>query len=189
VSLAELVAKALQYQDDSDPNVRDGWSINSLSSADWALSRVSDLEAELAENNAVAEEAIARIQSRADKLNERVQKGITFFRSALAAYAYAHRDELLKGGKKKSRALLHGSLGWKKAGGDLKVQDREALLAWARTQPVEKAFLRIKEEPAVDEVKRHFKASGEIPPGCDVEPEREDFVVKTIKPGAAQGEE
>lgn len=174
--------------DESGHPVREGWRVENLSSADWALSRIADLEEELAENNVVLEQAMARIRSRTEKLNEQITKGITFFRSALAAYAHEHRDALLKGGKKKSRSLLHGSIGWKQAGGDLKVQDRDALLVWARTQPVEKEFVRIKEEPAVDAVKRHFKLTGEVPPGCEVEPEREDFTVKTTK-AANLGEE
>ena len=37
------------YQDDTDPSVGGGWQIETLGSADWALSRLGEVEAEVAE--------------------------------------------------------------------------------------------------------------------------------------------
>ena len=169
-----------RYVDSEDDSVRDGyWRIENVQSLDWALSRIADLEREQAENAAIVEEHIQRLRLRLERLNAKAERGLRFFRSQVQAYADAHRHELLGGGKKKSRALPHGMVGWRKKGGGLTVVDREALLSWCRKQDVELGLIRIKEEPAVDEVKRAFKSLGEVPPGCDVEEEREELIIKT----------
>jgi phage host-nuclease inhibitor protein Gam len=172
------------YQEES---ISQDWRIQDLSTADWALSRVADLERELEENEEVAKAAIARIEARKQLLNEKVERGLRFFRSHLAAFAQEHRSALLGGGKKKSRSLLHGTLGWKKSGGRLEVRDRAALLEWARLQPVELGFLRITEAPALDEIQRQFKLTGEVPPGTDVQPEVEEVVIKAAMTGESNG--
>lgn len=168
------------YEDELDTGVpvTDAWHIQDIPTADWALGRVCDLEREIAENEAVADLAISRIHLRTQALNARAQRGVEFFKGRIAAFAESHREALLGGGKKKTRSLLHGSISWRKSGGGLQVQDKEALLDWARLQPAELGFVRIKEEAAVDEVKKAFKATGEVPPGCDVAPEGEEVIVK-----------
>jgi len=169
---------SIAYVDEHEPAVTDQWSIGDLSAADWALSRICDLEREIAENNELAEEAIAKIKMRTDLLNERAQRGVAFFKGRLATFAQTHRELLLGGGKKKSRSLLHGSIGFRKTGGSLEVLDKSELLEWARFQPAEFGFVRIKEEPAVDEIKKRFKLTGEVPPGTHLAEEREEVVVK-----------
>ena len=168
-----------EYQDEEMPEARPGWHIGDLGALDWALSRVADLEREMAENERLAALAIERIRLRTLKLNERAARGVQFFSGRIREYAELHRAELLGGGKKKSRALVHGTVGWRKKGGGLSVTDVEALLAWARAQPVEAELLRIKEEPALSAIKKHYAATGEVPDGCDVEPEVEEFTLKT----------
>lgn len=157
-----------------------GWTIADLDTLDWALSRMADSEREVEENNKLAQEAIGRIKLKTEILNERAEKAIAFFRSQIAAYAETHRAELLGGGKKKSRTLLHGTIGWRKKGGALEMKDAAALLDWARLQPIESNVLRIKEEPAWDVIKKSYPdaKSGEIPPGCDVVPETEEITIK-----------
>lgn len=169
------------YEDADRPEVNERWSIGSVAELDWALERIAALEAEQASNAAIIEEKIAWLKLRLERINATPANGIAFFKGRIGEYAQAHRDELLGGGKKKSRTLPHGSVGWKKVGGGLKVLDKDALLNWAREQPVELGLVRIKEEPAVDEVKRAFKTNGEVPPGCDVDPERDELVIKTVQ--------
>lgn len=166
------------YEDAEDPAVGPTWEVKTLDHADWALSRLGALERERRENEEVAALAKARIDVKLEALNARIERGIRFFASRLEAYATFAKADLLGGGKKKSRALLHGSLGWRKVPEKLAVKDREALLNWARSQPVESGLLRIKEEPALDELKKHFKTTGEVPPGTEVEPEKEEFIAK-----------
>lgn len=173
--------ESVHYQDEQSPDVREGWHILDLATADWTLSRLADLQQEIAENRKLEEEAILRIRGRATKLQERAERGIAFFESRLREYAESHREELLKGGKKKSRNLMHGSIGWRKAGGGLSVVDPAALLAWAREQPVELELLRIKEEPALAAIKVLHSTTGEVPPGTDLKPEFEEFIAKPLE--------
>lgn len=173
------------YVDEVEPSVTEVWCVSDLTSADWALSRLADLEREQAENRALEAAAISRIKLKAELLNEKLGRGVAFFRSRIEAYAETHRAELLGGGKKKSRALLHGTIGWRKTGGGLEVKDEAALLAWAQSQPAESGVLRIKESPALDEIGKAFKRTGEIPPGMDVKPEVEKLIIDAALGGTA----
>lgn len=169
-------AEALElYLDSEDESVATGWRIEDLTSADWALKRVGDLEREIAENEKVLTATVERAKARTEKLNARAANGVRFFTWALQAYAEAHRGELIAG-KKKSRALLHGVLSWRKTGGGLVVTDETRLLEWARAH----SRIRVKESPALDEIKKDFKDAGVVPDGMDVEPEGEKFVAKPV---------
>lgn len=156
---------AIEYVDEQDPTAGPGWRITDLSTADWAFARVADLEQEISENEAVVSQAMARLEDRLKRMNDRAMKGVAFFRSQLEAYATANREQLLKGGKKKSRELAHGKFAWRKSGGGLVVKDEAALLAWAQSQPVELGLVRIKEEAAIANIKKHAAAKSLIPPG------------------------
>lgn len=154
------------------------WQVTDLSSLEWALERLAAVQTEIAENQRVAEQSIARIQARTANINANAQRSADFFEAAILAYAKAHKDELLKGGRKKSRALPGGTVGWRRQGGGLKVVDENAALGWAKTQPLELKLVRVKEEVAKSAVNKYFASVGEVPPGFDLEPEVEVAYVK-----------
>jgi phage host-nuclease inhibitor protein Gam len=172
------------YEDEQDPSVGGGWLIADLGSADWALSRVIECQAEAEEIDRQAEAAIARIRKRAEALKEKAARGEAFFRARLIMFAETHREELLTG-KKKSREFVHGRIGWRKKAERLVVKDLKALLAWLATQPVEAGLYRVRLEPELRALQERFKACGEIPAGCDVEPETETVEIKTEAPETA----
>lgn len=172
-------AAVLAYQDEEDANVGLGWTPRNLTDLDWAIERHGALQRQIDENNAVLAERIAQLKLRNENNNAQAMRGIAFFAAKIREYANAHRDELLGGGRKKTRDLPSGSVGFRKCGGGLKVVDKDAVLKWCQAQPIETGVLRVKEEPAVDAIKRHYGNTGEVPPGCDVEPEREEVVIKT----------
>jgi len=165
------------------PDLEDGiavpetWTIQDLATADWALSRIADLEREIAENESLAETAIARIKLRTELLNERASKGLAFFRSRIEGYAQANREHLIPG-KKKTRSLLHGSISWRSTPERLKVVDASATLTWAQTQPIEAGLIRIKEELDKPALNALFKSTGEMPPGTELEPAKEELQIK-----------
>jgi phage host-nuclease inhibitor protein Gam len=175
--------------DEEEPNVGPGWHVGNLSDADWALRRMASLQRQIKENDALLEANVARLQLRHAKMNEALARGLAFFAAKVEEYATLHRAELLGGGKRKSRKLLHGSIGWRKTGGGFKMNDKEALLAWAQKQPVELNLVRIKEEPAWDRIKEDLRSTGELPPGVDVEPEGETFKIEALSMEAANGNE
>lgn len=164
--------QASSYEDEERPEVKGEWRVANLVDLDWCLKRIGELELEKSDNEQMARVRIAEIQVRLEKLNARAQFGIGFFQGKIREYAEAHRDELITG-KKKSRAFIHGSIGWRKTGGAPVKVNPESLLEWARSQPIEKGFLRIREEPAWDTIKEHVKNTGEVPNGVDLEPEDE----------------
>lgn len=160
------------------------WTIKDLGSADWALSRLAECEAEAAAIDAQAEAAIERIRQRADTLKAKAAKGSNFFRFKLTEYAERERSTLLTG-KKKSREFVHGKLAWRAKAERLEIVDREALVAWLSMQPVESGLYRVKVEPEARALQDLFKTSGEIPPGCEVKPAEESLIVEAIAPERA----
>lgn len=169
------------YVDDEREDAREGgtWRIEDLDMADWALKRLGELEHEIEVNEAIAAARIAEIDARTQRLNARVKKGVDFFRAQLESFAATHRGELLGAGSRKTRGLPNGSIAFRKCGGDLKTVDREALLTWAREQPVELELVRMKEEPCLPEIKKHAKELGLVPPGMEREPDGETIEVRT----------
>lgn len=178
--LSKELLSVAHYVDESDPVAREDFHIQDVEQMDWALMRLAECEAEADRVDALVEAAIARVRARGAALKEQAMSGVRFFRGRVEEYAVAHRKELLGHGKSKTVKLLHGSVGWRKTGGDFTVNDKDALLAWAQQQPVERGFVRIKEEAAWSEIKKHAKETGEVPPGVDVEPEGEEFKVDAV---------
>lgn len=173
---------------EQDAETPEGWRVQSVADLDFALLRIRELEAEVADAEAIRDTRIAEIQARTERLTKRARWLAGFFRSHITAYAQEHREELLGHGRKKSREFIHGSVAWRRKGGGLAVTDREALLAWARAQPVEAELVRAKEEPALDAIKRHYAATGEVPGGMDLDPERDEIVVKAVPRGGSDHE-
>lgn len=170
-----------EYVDSEESDVRVGWRPQSLDAADWCLKRLGELNAEIAENQSIVAGHVSKLKLRLDALNSTAVRGVAFFESRLREFAEANKEELLKGGKKKSRALPHGTLGWKKTSGGLEVKELESYLEWARNQPMELEVLRIKEEPAMAGLQKLFKETGELPPGCEMKEEKDEVVVKPVE--------
>jgi phage host-nuclease inhibitor protein Gam len=189
----ELVATAEKMQAAEPPevlaydgdDVERGWQIETLASADWALQRMAECEAEAEEIDRQAAAAIERIRKRAEELKAKAARGAGFFRFKLEQYAETHRAALLGGGKKKSRDFVHGRVGWRQHKGKLVVQDAAALEAWLLAQPVEAGLYRMKVEPEKRALNEHFEKVGEIPPGCTYEPGREEITITASAPEAA----
>lgn len=149
--------------------------IRALEDADYVLEQIADLRRTVEENERVERANIERIAARTEMLNEPLRKRIEYLEGALRAWAEANRDALLTG-KAKSRKLHHGQIGWRKTGGNVSVKDEAATLAWAKEHAPQ--VVRLSEAVVVAGVKRHFAQTGEVPPGCDVEPERDEFYAK-----------
>lgn len=174
-----------------DEELGEKWSIQSLTDADWALRRVAAFEEEIAENKAVVEEEIAILKLKLEALNRTAQRGLAFFTWHLTRWAKANKDILLKGGKKKSRGLPHGTIGWRQKGGLLKVSNPDALLTWALSMPAELELVRIKEEPAVANIKAWVEAEEgleKLPPGLEVEPTRDELEIKAVRQMPKKGQ-
>lgn len=170
-----------EYQDEERPEVKIGWRVESEGEADWAFERIQYLEAHIGSIEEQERAAIERVHRRAAALKEVANRGVMFFSGALMEYGEREKRTLLGGGKKKSCAFLHGTIGWKKRGGKLQWVDEVATLAWAKSRPVEQGLYRVKYELEKKAIQDATKAEGIIPPGCELEPETDEVYVKAAK--------
>jgi phage host-nuclease inhibitor protein Gam len=177
-----------QYQDERDPSVGPDWRVTDISGADWALARVAEMELEIEANEELGARAITQIEERVRKMNDQAMRGVTFFRARIEEFARANREALLGGGKKKSRKLVHGSIGWRSSPAGLKVEDEAKLLAWAQAQPVELGLVRIKEEPNIAGIKAYAAANKVIPPGMAEAVVEEKLEIKAQPVGLLKGD-
>jgi phage host-nuclease inhibitor protein Gam len=170
--------------DFAEDGIDAGWKIETLQSADWALQRLAECEAEAEEVERQAAAAIDRIRRRAEALKLKASRGAGFFRFKLSEYAETHRKDLVPG-KKKSRDFVHGRIGWRKKGGGLEVVDKAALCDWLATQPVEKGLYRMTLAPEMRALQTQFKETGEVFPGCEVRPEYDEIHIEADAPERA----
>ncbi len=204
IDAAAAAQPEVEYQDETDPTVRGSWEITSLGSADWALQRMAECEAEAEAIEGQYRETVRRLRSRTDELKARVSRGAEFFRFKLLEYAERNRTALLHG-KKKSRAFLHGAIGWRQKGGRLTVTDETALAAWIESLPAEDPRVRVKRSPDLKAIHARYAAedgaaqqsidAGEvpepvtIPPGMTFEPVRDEIEIKPELPERAIAKE
>jgi len=160
------------------------WEITNQTSADWGMQRLAECLAEVDEIGRQYQAAVDRLIKRRDELVARAERGIGYFRFKLEQWAEHNRSALLKG-KAKSVQMLHGCLGWRKSGGRLKVEDKDALAAWLSGQPIELGLFRMKIEPEMRALQDYCRQANVVPPGCVLEPERDDFYVRAEAPEEA----
>jgi phage host-nuclease inhibitor protein Gam len=185
VAAAEAADPYADYQDTEDEKVTGAWAIETVTSLDWALSCVAASEAEAREADAMAKAAKARIDAKAAQMKAAAERRAGFFRFKIEEYAERNRETLLGGGKKKSRTLLHGTIGWRSSQERIVVTDPQALEAWLVTQPVERGLFRQTIAPDLKALQALFQASGEVPPGCDTKPAADELYVKADAPTTA----
>jgi phage host-nuclease inhibitor protein Gam len=164
--------------DENEPGWKERWKVQGLDTLDWAMRRLAESRRFIQENDAVAAAAIARIKAKTEKLNASAAHDAAFFEGVIEEYVRANRKTLIGISSKKSRSFPHGTVSFRKTGGRPVIGDKEALLAWAMSQPVEANCVRMKVEVAWDVVKASVEKTGEIPPGVDIEPESETFKIE-----------
>jgi len=168
--------QAAAYEDDERPEVKGPWRIQSLADLDWALERLGALEAERVSVIAQGEAACKRIWDRADVLTERLGRGAAFFEAKIEEYAQGNKDALLGGGKRKSRDVLFGRVGWREHPGHIHVTDEAALKKWLAAQENESLY-RTKIVPKMFELNQLYDADGTIPPGCEYKAAEDVFYI------------
>ena len=171
-----------EYVDEERPEVRTGWRIEGgTSEADWAFARMQEHEAQIAAVDDQIALAVARIERRGTELKRKAAWAVEFFRAALMEWGDREKRTLLGGGRKKSRELLHGVVGWrtKNKGGKLKWIDEAATLEWAKAQPIELGLFRVVYQIDKLAIEKLARERDLIPVGCDLDLERDEVYVKT----------
>ena len=165
----------------------EGWRIDGLSSLDWALGKLGAAEAELAALVELRNRAVNRLDAQVKLAGSAARHAVEYFTAQVAVYCGAHREELLTG-KKKSRALPCGTVGWRAKGGRLQVVDEDAVAAWATAQAVAGIVTM---RPVIDKaaLTKHLDATGEVPPGCTLEDATDELYIKPAEIGLRLGSE
>lgn len=136
----------------------------------WQLARIMRAYAELADAEARLEtyykRAKAAMQQRRDALD---------FRRYQEARALTAK--LIGNGKRKSIETPFGRVGFRTHPERLVVVDEDALItAWMGDNvPLPVVKLVQQQKPVMAELQKLFKETGEIPPGCAIQPAREEF--------------
>jgi phage host-nuclease inhibitor protein Gam len=131
------------------------------------LRRRGQLQSEI---ERVSENAKAMIAALAAKLH-----GLDFVYKAAAATAVR---TMLEGKKAKSIRTPFGMAGFRKSAPAIEVIDEDALIAGADSNIDLIELVRVSKDVNRAAVAEFFKRTGEIPPGCEVMPEKESFFVK-----------
>jgi phage host-nuclease inhibitor protein Gam len=157
---------------DDTLGTRPGCEIHTLASASWAMERMAEARVEVEEIDRMEREALDRVKARCARLRARASGESATWEARIVDWMQRARESILRGSSK-SRSMVHGRVGWREQPERLVVEDADLLALWLREQPVGSPLVRVKVEPVMAEIQRHLKSTGEIPPGCRVEPGRD----------------
>lgn len=158
--------------DDVEQGVCTGWRIRTVPEVDWSLSRIAQARRELRDVDEQEAAAIARIHQRSDALRAPLLRTVDFFEAHLRMWAEDNREAICRGGRK-SRAFLHGRIGFRQTPLRLVVRDGAAFNAWAQAAGHGGSVW----VPNMEAVRADFRTTGDIPPGCDTEGGEDKFSV------------
>lgn len=135
---------------------------------DFLLQKMADRALAIANNDEVADRRIAMIEGWRRQQNATIEREIGWLR--------LHFEALSDGydfGAKKSRALPHGTFGFRKKGDTLEIIDMPAAVTFAEANGLE-----IKRSVNKTPLLEHFRKTGEIPDGTEFVPGGDAFFVK-----------
>jgi hypothetical protein len=145
---------------------------------DSRLEKIANLQAQIAENTAVANRRIRIIQAHTDEQNATIERQVKWLEDALRHVARAYPYP-----KGKTRKLPFGEIGIRTQKAKLVVDEAVRVLeeVEAGTLPIE--CRRVKFEVAKDVLNKYWESTGLAIPGTHVEPAIEKPFV-TVKGGA-----
>lgn len=146
----------------------EGWQIDSMEKADWALSKISAARKVMQQNADYVQSQVEKLQAWLEKMNKQQEGTISFFEGKLASYV----DKELEGSKKKSISLPNGVVGFRKKSQVTK--DEAQIMEFLKNGHSE--FIKTKEIVDLAELKKACKVvegrlvteDGEIVPGYNV---------------------
>jgi hypothetical protein len=102
------------------------------------------------------------------------QREEEFFQRRFGPSLEAWVTENLHG--RKTLRLPDGALGYRRRRMTLQIEDKEQLLEWCKSNLPD--AVRVKEDVLKTPLNEHLKETGEVPPGCDIEPGGDEFYVR-----------
>ena len=126
---------------------KEKFEVNSLSSADWALRKIKELEANIKQNNDFAEAEKIRLEQWLESENRKYQESIEYFNGLLSHYL----QELRKVNPKAKISTPHGTVSTRKNQKQWTYSD-DVLAELEEKEMFE--FIRIKKEVDKKELKK-----------------------------------
>ena len=155
------------YLIDSDESAQqvqsETFTVDSIEKAGWCMRKLARLASEDAEDAAVAQREIDRINTWLEARTSPRARSREFFEGLLMDY---HNRLLRDDPKAKTVKLPHGVLKSRTVSETFEY-DAESLIAWAKSSG-RTEFIRTNEEVVKDEVKRAIKSDGEKIPGVTI---------------------
>ena len=161
--------------------VKQRFKIDNLEQANWALRKIKAYSKQQAELDDLAEKEIQRIREWQEKEKKKTQRSIDFFESILTLYLYEQR---IKDPKFKV-STPYGTISTRKQQPKWEIKDKEGLVTWLKENNLEQ-LVRIKEEPALKDIKGSFEKhgvnaideNGEIIPGIYILEQPDKVIIK-----------
>lgn len=144
--------------------------INTDVALDHYLEQLGQREQEIARNHEIAERRHAMIAAWEREANGSLERECQWLRQQIEAWGRPYDF-----GSKKSRALPHGSFGYRSTPAKVEITDMEAAVAFAEAEGLE-VKKTVGKKPLMDYIKDH---QGIIPDGCEHVDGSESFFVKT----------
>lgn len=185
-SLADALAPEewgpdLEVEESRDEGDPERWRVTDQRRADWAMERVRQLRAEIAENELRAGEQRDRIERWLERVNSTANRQAEFFEGLLMEW---HAAELGRDPKRKTIHLPAGTLKARARQNSWEIDDEAALLAFLQANAPE--LVRTKHEVAKGDMKKRYSGNaaghvitpdGEVVPGVRIEPGGVSFSV------------
>lgn len=131
---------------------KEKFEVNSLSSADWAIRKIKELEADIKQNNDFAEAEKIRLEQWLESENRKYQESIEYFNGLLSHYL----QELRKDNPKAKISTPHGTVSTRKNPKQWTYSD-DVLAELEEKEMFE--FIRIKKEVDKKELKKVLSAT------------------------------
>ena len=166
---AEPSPQELEEEDDETlaeyllPADKMSFVINDVSSASWVVRKIVEARARQ-----------ERIKAWAAAEMKAARREEEFFLRRFGPELEAWVAENLHG--RKTLHLPDGTLGYRRKGLLLNIEDKEAVLEWCRRNLPE--AVRVKEDVLKTPLNEWVKETGEVPPGCEIEPGGDEFYVR-----------
>jgi phage host-nuclease inhibitor protein Gam len=172
----------LELLDEHDEIVPQGFTVDSLETAEWAMRKKGEAQAEVDRFTAAAEKIKA---DKCAQIDERLAEILKPHYQTLETMTDFLRPwgtvEVAKANGKKSVKLLSGVVGFRKSPDSLEVEDEEKATAWLKAHG-HADCVRMKETVKKDETKKFIKDKGEVPDACELKKGREEFYAEPIVP-------
>lgn len=164
----DLTTAADQVPDtEAEPAVPDRFSVYDAKTANWVVRRIVE-----------ARTYARRAKQWAQDEERRAQREVEFFltRFGPELRRWLDRELATRGGKEKSITLPAGRVGRRQIGPKIEVIDLDTVLAWAKTHCPD--AIKQSESLLKTPLTNHFQATGELPDGTTLEPERDELYVR-----------